>query len=132
MALANFCQSVLWAARARRPAAAGMDFVRAEDRPDRAVCVAAGIAGLVEPWGRQITLAVARHPATDRANKVGTLMFLPGAGVSVVNQVATPVRGGLGLAEDLVRRFDIVGIDPRGGGLDLTWGRTTRRYTARR
>jgi hypothetical protein len=49
-------------------------------------------------------------------------MFVPGAGVSVVNQVATPWAGALGLAADLVEHFDIVGIDPRGGGIDLTGG----------
>lgn len=75
-----------------------------------------------DPTGQQIELAVARHPAIDQANKVGTLMFLPGAGVSAVNQVATPTTGGLGQAPELAQRFDIVGIDPRGGGLDLSGG----------
>ncbi|OHV39083.1 MULTISPECIES: alpha/beta fold hydrolase [Pseudofrankia] len=75
-----------------------------------------------DPDGPTTTLAIARHPATDQAHRIGTLLFMPGAGVSVVNQVASPSSGGLGPAEELARRFDLVGIDPRGGGLDLTLG----------
>ncbi|MCP2327617.1 pimeloyl-ACP methyl ester carboxylesterase [Hamadaea flava] len=74
------------------------------------------------PSGRKITLAVARHPATDQARKIGTLFFRPGAGVLAVNQVATPSHGGLGLLPELAERFDLVGIDSRGGGLDLSYG----------
>lgn len=75
-----------------------------------------------KPHGEQTTLAVARHPATDQAHKVGTLLFLPGPGVSIVNQVAWPASGGLGRAPELAKRFDLVGIDLRGGGMDLTLG----------
>ncbi|NUT19853.1 MAG: alpha/beta fold hydrolase [Hamadaea sp.] len=74
------------------------------------------------PNGRKIDLAVARHPAADQAHKIGTLFFRPGAGVLIVNQVATPAHGGLGLMPGVVDRFDLVGIDSRGGGLDLSYG----------
>jgi pimeloyl-ACP methyl ester carboxylesterase len=65
------------------------------------------------PRGAQITLALTRLPASDRANRIGSLFLNPGG----------PGGSGVGFAwgagQDLysaeVRaRFDIVGFDPRG------------------
>ncbi|MFD1370406.1 alpha/beta hydrolase [Actinoplanes sichuanensis] len=65
------------------------------------------------PLGPQIDVQLARSPAGDQARKLGVLMVNPGGpGVSAVN---------LALDHDFFdpevsRRFDIVGIDPRGVG----------------
>ncbi|MEU4164678.1 alpha/beta hydrolase [Actinoplanes sp. NPDC026670] len=65
------------------------------------------------PLGPQIDVQLARSPAGDQAGKLGVLMVNPGGpGVSAVN---------LALDHDFFdpevnRRFDIVGIDPRGVG----------------
>ncbi len=67
-----------------------------------------------QPDGAQITLAVARHKATNPATRIGTLLVNPGG----------PGFGGTSLAysavdiygQSLVDRFDIVAWDPRGTG----------------
>jgi pimeloyl-ACP methyl ester carboxylesterase len=60
-----------------------------------------------------ITLPLVRVPATDTANRVGSLLVNPGGpGASGVEFVT----GQIGLFTSLNRRFDIVGFDPRGTG----------------
>ena len=67
-----------------------------------------------DPAAATITLAVARHRATDPELRVGSLLVNPGG----------PGFGGSALAEDakriygpeLLKRFDIIGWDPRGTG----------------
>lgn len=67
------------------------------------------------PHGAWIDLAVARRPAGDPSARVGALMFNNGGPYgSGVNTVLFNV-GGI-LSEDVRRRFDVVGIDPRGVG----------------
>lgn len=65
------------------------------------------------PEGPQAQLAVIRIPATG--DRIGTLMVNPGGpGASAVDTVA-----GMGAAladTDIGRRFDLVGLDPRGVG----------------
>ncbi len=64
------------------------------------------------PYGTRISLAVARHRATDPAHRIGSLLVNPGgpgdSGVSTVFQ--------RGAALDALTggRFDVVGWDPRG------------------
>jgi pimeloyl-ACP methyl ester carboxylesterase len=65
------------------------------------------------PDGRQITLALARHPASDPSRRIGSLFINPGgpggSGVDVI------LQAGDSLYSDEVRaRFDLVGFDPRG------------------
>jgi len=65
------------------------------------------------PSGRQITLALARLPASDPSRRIGSLFINPGgpggSGVDVV------LEAGQFLYSDEVRaRFDLVGFDPRG------------------
>ena len=60
-----------------------------------------------------ITLPLIRVPATDTANRVGSLLVNPGGpGASGVEFVT----GQIGLFTSLNRHFDIVGFDPRGTG----------------
>jgi pimeloyl-ACP methyl ester carboxylesterase len=60
------------------------------------------------PWGQRIDLALARRKATER---IGSVLVIPGgpggSGVEMVRE--SPV-----LSETVARRFDIVGLDPRG------------------
>ena len=66
-----------------------------------------------DPTGATTGIALARIPATDAANRVGTLFVNPGGpGVSGVGYVL----GGTGeyLHDRLGGRFDVVGFDPRG------------------
>jgi pimeloyl-ACP methyl ester carboxylesterase len=66
-----------------------------------------------KPSGPTISLAVARRPAKDPQQRVGTLFFNPGGPgdgaakyiVEVAETVFTPT---------LIERFDLVGMDPRG------------------
>jgi pimeloyl-ACP methyl ester carboxylesterase len=65
------------------------------------------------PLGPQIDVQLARSPAGDPAHRLGTLMVNPGGpGVSAVNLALDHEFFG----PEVRRRFDIVGIDPRGVG----------------
>jgi pimeloyl-ACP methyl ester carboxylesterase len=67
-----------------------------------------------DPDGATIELALARVPATDQANKLGSLLINPGgpgaSGVSFLSYVASII------GKDVKTRYDIVGFDPRGVG----------------
>ncbi len=66
-----------------------------------------------KPEGAQAQLAVIRIPASGE--KIGVLVVNPGGpGASAVDTVAT--MGGSLAGSDIMRRFDLVGIDPRGVG----------------
>ncbi|MDA8293328.1 MAG: alpha/beta hydrolase [Actinomycetota bacterium] len=66
------------------------------------------------PRGPEIDLAVAEHPATDPAKRVGALVFNPGGpGESGVQLL--PVVVAL-LPPEVVARFDVIGFDERGTG----------------
>jgi pimeloyl-ACP methyl ester carboxylesterase len=66
-----------------------------------------------DPTGSQVSLRLARLPATDPARRIGTVFVNPGgpgqSGVDFVLLAATEV-----LSARLRARFDIVGFDPRG------------------
>jgi pimeloyl-ACP methyl ester carboxylesterase len=67
-----------------------------------------------QPRGPMIDLALARVPATDQANRIGSLFVNPGGpGGSGVEFVQA---AGQDLSQSLDGRFDIVGFDPRGVG----------------
>jgi pimeloyl-ACP methyl ester carboxylesterase len=67
------------------------------------------------PDGHQISLALARVPATDPTHRLGSVFVNNGGpGNSVLDFVRTDARGVL--PADVQARFDIVGFDPRGVG----------------
>lgn len=67
------------------------------------------------PHGPTVHIAVARVPATDQAARIGSLFFnFGGPGASEVDFLQALGNGGL--FAELNKRFDIVGIDPRGTG----------------
>src|SRR5918997_331503 len=67
------------------------------------------------PNGRSIDIAVARVPAKDQANKIGSLFFnFGGPGAPTVDFLQA--TAGEGVFDALNQRFDIVGFDPRGVG----------------
>jgi pimeloyl-ACP methyl ester carboxylesterase len=66
------------------------------------------------PSGEQVHIAVAKVPARDTANRIGSLFFnVGGPGGAEVADLQT---GGAGVFAALNQRFDIVGFDPRGVG----------------
>ncbi|MGW2255925.1 alpha/beta fold hydrolase [Kitasatospora sp. NPDC001660] len=67
-----------------------------------------------DPRGAGIDLAVIRHPAQDRAHRIGSLFYNPG-GPAVAGTVALPMMLGQ-FPEEVRQRFDIVSFDPRGTG----------------
>ncbi|WP_043496792.1 alpha/beta fold hydrolase [Georgenia sp. SUBG003] len=67
-----------------------------------------------EPDGEQVELAVARVPARDAANRIGSLFVnLGGPGGTIVDVLQ---RNGGSTWAALNQRFDLVGFDPRGVG----------------
>lgn len=68
-----------------------------------------------QPQGKQVTIGVLRKPATDQDSRIGSLMVNPGgpgaSGMSSAASLAGTVR-----SNDLGKRFDLVGFDPRGIG----------------
>ncbi|MGH3671676.1 MAG: alpha/beta hydrolase [Pseudonocardiaceae bacterium] len=65
--------------------------------------------------GRTIKIGLLRRPASDPGQRVGSLVINPGgpggSGMSTAASLATQLAG-----NDLGRRFDFVGFDPRGVG----------------
>ncbi|MCP2267118.1 alpha/beta hydrolase fold [Promicromonospora thailandica] len=71
------------------------------------------------PRGERIELAVTRHRATDPDRRIGSLFVNPGGpGVSATEMVERiDVAHGTGpFSAEVVARFDVVGVDPRGVG----------------
>jgi pimeloyl-ACP methyl ester carboxylesterase len=68
------------------------------------------------PRGRQVTIAVTRLPATDRAHRLGRLALNPGGPGG--SGYLMPVKLSLGnaTAARLNERYDLIGFDPRGVG----------------
>ena len=67
------------------------------------------------PAGRQISLSLARLPAGDQTNRIGTLFVNNGGpGNSVIEFMHGDVRDVV--PQEVQDRFDIVGFDPRGVG----------------
>ena len=67
------------------------------------------------PNGRTVKVGLLRRPASDRAHRIGSLVINPGGpGESGMSWAATLVNQVT--HNDLGRRFDLVGFDPRGIG----------------
>jgi pimeloyl-ACP methyl ester carboxylesterase len=66
-----------------------------------------------DPAAGTLELALVKRPAGDPAQRIGTLLMNPGGpGASGVRRVTR----GFTLSDEVARRFDIVGFDPRGVG----------------
>lgn len=66
------------------------------------------------PRGPQIELTVVRRPADDPNGAIGPLFVNPGGpGQSAIAALRI---AGLSLPDEVLRRFDLVGVDPRGVG----------------
>ncbi|GII95405.1 alpha/beta hydrolase [Sinosporangium siamense] len=66
-----------------------------------------------KPEGKTIKLLTAKVPATDQANRLGTIFFNPGGpGGSGVDSLLN----GIPVSAEAAKRFDVVGFDPRGIG----------------
>lgn len=65
-----------------------------------------------DPGGTTIKLALLRRPATDTAQRIGSLLVNPGgpggSGIDLAKSLSVPAK--------VSARFDIVGFDPRGVG----------------
>jgi pimeloyl-ACP methyl ester carboxylesterase len=67
-----------------------------------------------DPDGKVIELAVLRVPAKQRDQRVGQLVVNPGGpGASAVDYAQS---GSTSFGENLVRYYDLIGVDPRGVG----------------
>ena len=72
-----------------------------------------------EPEGEQIPLAVMRHRATDPAQRIGSLFYNPGGPGGPATDVVRTIDASTGIgpfSPDLLTRFDVVAMDPRGVG----------------
>jgi pimeloyl-ACP methyl ester carboxylesterase len=70
-----------------------------------------------DPGGPQIALGFARLPASDQAHRIGSLILNPGGPGGAGSQVVALEAAGRHLWHPaLHRRFDLIGMDPRGIG----------------
>lgn len=72
-----------------------------------------------DPDGPTLPLALVRHRATDPAQRIGSLLTNPGGpggpAAEGVRMIGTPMDPGV-YSPELLARYDIVGMDPRGVG----------------
>ena len=69
------------------------------------------------PDGEQLTLALARRPATDQDDRIGTLLLNNAAGGASIEQLRLALAIELpAFAGALTDRFDLVAVDARGVG----------------
>ena len=82
-------------------------------------CGAIGVPlDYAHPRGRQILLGFARLRASDRRHRVGSLIVNPGGPGGAGSEVVAAEAAGLHVWHPaLHRRFDLIGMDPRGIGL---------------
>jgi pimeloyl-ACP methyl ester carboxylesterase len=72
-----------------------------------------------DPASGTLDLAVVRNPASDPAQRIGSLVVNPGGpGASGVRRV----RRGFAITPEVATRFDVVGFDPRGIGASAPIG----------
>ncbi|MFI5935216.1 alpha/beta fold hydrolase [Actinoplanes sp. NPDC051494] len=81
------------------------------------------------PYGEQTTVALLRVKATDQKHRIGSLFVNPGGPGASATTFALLSSGVL--SSSLLRRFDIVGMDPRGIGSsdNIACFKDTRRQT---
>jgi pimeloyl-ACP methyl ester carboxylesterase len=102
-------------------AAAGPDWVDCGSPGANAQCTGMSVPlDWDRPDGPTITLAVDRHKANPATRK-GILFLAPGVGFDFV--LSGVSQGLFAQMPNLLRDFDIIGVDPRGGGLHPFLGR---------
>lgn len=70
------------------------------------------------PSSGKITIGVVKIPAKDPSNRIGPLFYNPGGPGSLTSaQLALVVSGEQPIHNDILDRFDIIGVDIRGTGL---------------
>ncbi|MBW0117004.1 alpha/beta hydrolase [Pseudonocardia abyssalis] len=72
-----------------------------------------------DPDGDTVGLALVRHRATDPAQRIGSLLYNPGGPGGSANEAVRTIDAAAGTgpwSPELLARFDIVGMDPRGVG----------------
>jgi pimeloyl-ACP methyl ester carboxylesterase len=102
------------AAGPRETPAAGyrISWTRCPDRPEVDCGTVQVPLDWARPRGEKISLALARHRAGDPQHRIGALFVNPGGPGGGGAQIA--IAADQILSADLVARFDIVGVDPRG------------------
>lgn len=102
------------------PPAPAPDPVEWEECGERLDCATVDVPlEYSDPDGEQIPLAVTRHRATDPDRRIGSLFINPGGpGVPATETVAAigPDNPASLVSPDVMARFDVVGMDPRGVG----------------
>lgn len=69
------------------------------------------------PSGKQITLSMNRIRAKDPGARIGSLIYNAGGpGDAATTEVAAFGDGSFYMSDDLMKHFDIIGLDPRGIG----------------
>ena len=111
---ATACTQNLTATKASPTAAVSPSKLAWTDCGDGFVCATVTVPlDYAHPNAGTIDIAINRKPATDSANRIGSLLINPGgpgdSGVDWVHESA------LGLSR-LNRQFDLIGFDPRGVG----------------
>jgi pimeloyl-ACP methyl ester carboxylesterase len=97
------------------------EFVNPEDLPALKSHIARRECGTVtvpldyaDPRGRTMKIAITRYRATEPQNRLGAMAVNPGG--PGISGVLLPALLGLDGARDLLKRFDMIGFDPRGIG----------------
>ncbi|KAL8282804.1 hypothetical protein RB597_010173 [Gaeumannomyces tritici] len=71
-----------------------------------------------DPGGEKITLGFAKLPARDPSRRIGNLFISPGGpGNQASGSLSSTARRPGRLHPELLDRFDLIGLDPRGVGL---------------
>jgi pimeloyl-ACP methyl ester carboxylesterase len=85
----------------------------AEEAPERVLCGTLDVpVDWRKPRGPKITLALAKLPAADPAQRIGSLLINPGGPGG--SGVSFAFAAGEAFSPAIVNRFDIIGFDPRG------------------
>jgi pimeloyl-ACP methyl ester carboxylesterase len=69
-----------------------------------------------DPDGATIQLALARQPAADPAQRIGSLFFNPGGPGGSAVEILQALGGSALYSDEVLASFDIVAMDPRGVG----------------
>ncbi|WP_328469980.1 alpha/beta hydrolase [Actinoplanes sp. NBC_00393] len=85
----------------------------AEEAPARVLCGTLDVPiDWSKPRGPKLTLALAKLPAADPAQRIGSLLINPGGPGG--SGVGFAFAAGEAFSPAIVNRFDIIGFDPRG------------------